>query len=132
MKRLPEKTAAVLLSILLVAISLATVDAQAQVDSKYTSRKDYQAFEADKGLGSVDVAAFPDQIQKAYGIYSVRCSKCHPLARSINSNKEASAWMFYVKRMSRKPESGISPGDAKAIYKFLKYYQIVKDRQAKP
>jgi hypothetical protein len=84
-------------------------------------------FAADKGPETVDVAAFPDDIKDAYKTFSTKCSKCHTLARPINTDMTADSWKMYVKRMSNKPDSAISPDQGKTIYKFLKFYQGEKD-----
>lgn len=84
-------------------------------------------FAADKGPDKLDPAAFPAPIQEAYTMFAAKCSKCHTLARPINTDMTADAWKMYVKRMSNKPDSGISPDQAKTIYKFLKFYQGERD-----
>lgn len=87
-----------------------------------------RVFQADKGPGYVDVSSFPVPIQERYGLFSRKCSKCHTLARPINTNFSNAKWKRYVKRMSNKPDSGISPTTGKKIYQFLKYYQASKNR----
>ncbi|MEE9385159.1 MAG: hypothetical protein V3V08_17275 [Nannocystaceae bacterium] len=82
----------------------------------------------DTGPSSVDVSSFPPPVQAAYAIFSQRCSRCHTLARPINTDLSPSAWKGYVKKMMNKPGSGISPEQGKVIYKFLKYYQAHKDK----
>lgn len=86
-----------------------------------------KVFAADKGPATVDVSTFPKEMQENYKIFAARCSKCHTLARPINTDMTASGWKMYVKRMMNKPDSGISPANAKRIYKFLKFYQKKKD-----
>jgi len=86
---------------------------------------------ADNGPAKLDVRAYPKPIQDAYGVYESRCSRCHTLARSLNTDLTASGWKSYVKKMMGKPGSGISPKQGKAIYRFLKFYQKVKDGTAK-
>ena len=90
-----------------------------------------KVFAADKGPENVDVAAYPDEVKEAYKVFSTKCSKCHTLARPINSDMSADSWKMYVKRMSNKPDSAISPDQAKTIYKFLKFYQGEKDAKKK-
>ena len=88
-------------------------------------------FAADSGASSVEVGAYPAEVQQAYRVFASRCSKCHSLARPINTDMTAGGWKLYVKRMMNKPDSGISPAQGKKIYSFLKYYQGVKDVRAK-
>lgn len=83
---------------------------------------DFKADPRDGGPGTVDVSSFPDPIKKDYEMYSVKCSKCHPLARSINARFGAHEWKRYMKRMIRRPNSGINEEQAANIYEFLKYY----------
>lgn len=91
-----------------------------------------KVFAADKGPQTVDVSAYPDEIKDAYKMFSTKCSKCHTLARPINSDMTADSWKMYVKRMSNKPDSAISPDQGKTIYKFIKFYQAEKDAKKKP
>ncbi len=81
-----------------------------------------KTFEADKGANTIDVSAFPEEMQKYYKIFAKRCSKCHTLARPINTDFPLDKWERYVKRMMRKPGSGITKTSGKKIYLFLKYY----------
>ncbi len=76
----------------------------------------------DFGPGSVDVSAYPAPQQKNYEMYSTKCCKCHPLARSVNARFNAQEWKRYMKRMIRRPNSGINEEQAAQIYDFLKFY----------
>lgn len=78
--------------------------------------------EMEKGPKTIDVSKYPKEMQENYKVFSKTCSKCHSLARPINSSFALpEEWERYIKRMKRKPASGISSGDAKAIYEFLVY-----------
>lgn len=102
-------------------------------------------FANDLGAEEVDVSDYPEALQKTYRTTLRRCTKCHAKARILNSpfvelGKEELAalkkerpevfdddvfiakeglWKRYVKRMMRKPGSGIKKKDAKKIYQFL-------------
>ncbi|HEY6002802.1 MAG TPA: hypothetical protein VIV57_07990 [Anaeromyxobacter sp.] len=76
----------------------------------------------DFGPGSIDVSRYPAEQKKNYEMYSVKCQKCHPLARSVNARFTAQEWKKYMKRMIRRPNSGINEEQAASIYEFLKYY----------
>jgi hypothetical protein len=76
----------------------------------------------DFGPGSIDVSRYPAEQRKNYEMYSVKCQKCHPLARSVNARFTAQEWKKYMKRMIRRPNSGINEEQAATIYEFLKYY----------
>ncbi|HSN92119.1 MAG TPA: hypothetical protein VLS93_12890 [Anaeromyxobacteraceae bacterium] len=75
----------------------------------------------DAGPNRLDVSGYPPEQQKNYDVYSVKCAKCHPLARSINARFTAIEWKRYMKRMIRRPNSGINEEQAAAIYDFLKF-----------
>ena len=81
-----------------------------------------EVFDADFGPATLDVSEYSTEMQELYPLYARKCSKCHTLARSINSEYRGDDWNRYVARMSRKPNSGISPGTGDRILSFLKYH----------
>ncbi len=83
---------------------------------------DYKPDARDTGPGHIDVSRYPSEQQKNYEVFSAKCSKCHPLARPVNSRFNATEWKRYMKRMIRRPNSGINEEQAALIYEFLKYY----------
>ncbi len=83
---------------------------------------DYKVDPRDNGAGAIDVSRYPPEMQKAYAMYSVKCAKCHPLARSVNARFSGQDWKRYMKKMIRRPNSGINEEQAANIYEFLKYY----------
>lgn len=65
-----------------------------------------------------------------YAIFSIRCSKCHSLARPLNSGiTDDRHWDQYVARMRRQPGSGINDADAAAILRFLHAYSATERQQ---
>lgn len=77
----------------------------------------------------VDVSKYPADIQSAYRVFAVRCSRCHTLSRPLNARiTDPDHWVRYVTRMRRNPSSGINPKDADIILSFLLYY--TKELQA--
>lgn len=76
----------------------------------------------DSGPGTIDVSAYPEGQKRNYDTFSAKCSKCHPLARPINSRFTAAEWKRYIKRMIRRPNSGINEEQAAHVYEFLTYY----------
>ena len=76
----------------------------------------------DGGPGTLDVSGYPEKQKKEYAIFSTKCAKCHPLARPINSRFTAEEWKRYMKRMIRRPNSGINEEQAANIYEFLKFH----------
>lgn len=89
------------------------------------------ALPQDKGPSKVDVSSYPAEMQKDYKVFESKCTKCHTLARPINTTMTQPEWARYVKRMMHKPNSGISDSQGKAIYDFLAYdQQTRKDKNA--
>jgi hypothetical protein len=71
----------------------------------------------------VDVSGYPKDVQDAYRVFAVRCSRCHTLARPLNARiRDPEHWVRYVTRMRRNPSSGINAKDAQIILRFLLYY----------
>jgi hypothetical protein len=86
----------------------------------------------DKGPDKIDVSAYPPEMQKAYKVFSSKCSKCHTIARPINTVMTRAEWERYVKRMMHKPNSGISDNQGKEIFEFLVFDQTNrKDKNPK-
>jgi hypothetical protein len=86
----------------------------------------------DKGPDKIDVSGYPAPTQAAYKVFSGKCSKCHTIARPINTMMKRDEWERYVKRMMHKPNSGISDNQGKEIFEFLIYDQTNrKDKDPK-
>ncbi|MFI5362783.1 MAG: hypothetical protein ACHQ49_12495 [Elusimicrobiota bacterium] len=101
--------------------------AQAQDDA--TSDKSDKVFEADKGTDTINVSAYPKEQQENYKIFTEKCSKCHTLARPINSNYALpEEWTAYVDKMRHKKRSGIDDDAQKAITSFLIYDSSVRKK----
>ena len=80
----------------------------------------------------IDVAELPESVRGDYELFAVRCSKCHSLARPLESGITDDAfWKEYVERMRRQPSSGISPADEVRILRFLHYYSAEKRRSGR-
>ena len=77
----------------------------------------------DKGPDKIDVSGYPAEMQSAYKLFSTKCSKCHTIARPINTMMKRDEWERYVKRMMHKPNSGISDNQGRQIFDFLIYDQ---------
>lgn len=80
----------------------------------------------DKGPNSINISSYPAEQQKAYKVFTEKCSKCHTIARPINTTMTKEQWEMYVKRMMHKPNSGISSSQGKEIFEFLAYDQQVR------
>src|SRR5674476_1437205 len=77
----------------------------------------------DKGPDKIDISTYPAEIQKDYKLFSSKCSKCHTIARPLNTMMSRDEWERYVKRMMHKPNSGISDSQGKDIFAFLMHDQ---------
>ena len=83
----------------------------------------------EQGPATIDVSKYPPGIQENYEVFSAKCSQCHKLSRPINSNYALPAeWERYIKRMMRKPGSGINKDEAKKIFDFLVYDSVVRKK----
>lgn len=97
-------------------------------------QKKKKVFPADKGPKKIEasiLSTYPAEMQTAYKLFAKKCSKCHTIARPINTNMKLEDWERYTKRMMRKPNSNISKEERETIYKFLEYDQINrKDKES--
>jgi hypothetical protein len=65
-----------------------------------------------------------------FDTFALRCSKCHSLARPLNSGiDDDEYWKIYVAKMRRQPGSGISLNDAEATLRFLHFYAAEQRRK---
>ncbi len=86
----------------------------------------------DKGPDKIDVSAYPAAQQANYKLFAGKCSKCHTIARPLNTMMTKAEWERYVKRMMHKPNSGISDTQGKQIFEFVVYDQTErKDKNPK-
>ena len=78
----------------------------------------------------LEPATLPAELRADYAVFAQRCSKCHSLARPLNSGiSDENYWSLYVARMRRQPGSGISQEDAAPILRFLHYYSLEQLRK---
>ena len=92
------------------------------------SRSAPRTFASDKGPNFIDVSNYPAKMQEYYQIFAQKCSRCHTLARPINSNFIGDDWPKYVRRMMRKPGSGLTPKTAEQVTEFLIYDAQVRKK----
>jgi hypothetical protein len=82
---------------------------------------------ASAGRDGLGEAQLPSDLRADYAVFAHRCSKCHLLARALNSGIDReSQWETYVVRMRRQPGSGIAPGDVQPILRFLFAYTVAQ------
>ena len=62
-----------------------------------------KTYPADKGLNYIDVSEYPQEMQELYALFTRKCSKCHTVARPINSVFTPEEWRKYVRKMMRSP-----------------------------
>ena len=78
----------------------------------------------------LEPSTLPVELRADYAVFAQRCSKCHSLARPLNSGiSDENYWSLYVARMRRQPGSGISQEDAGPILRFLHYYSLEQLRK---
>ena len=77
------------------------------------------------GSSSESEVASTPAARADYDVFALRCSKCHSLARPLNSGIDDDGyWRAYVAKMRRQPGSGISAEDSVAILRFLHAYSV--------
>jgi hypothetical protein len=89
----------------------------------------HKTFPADTGPNFIDVSSYPVEMQQHYKLFESKCSRCHTLARPINSKLVGEEWRKYVHKMMRKPGSGLIPKTANKIVAFLIYDSQVRKKQ---
>jgi hypothetical protein len=87
-------------------------------------------FPQDQGPNKIDVNAYPAQQQAGYKLFASKCSKCHTLARPINTSMTRDQWDRSVKRMMHMPNSGISASQGEQTVNFLAYDQSERKDKA--
>ena len=90
-----------------------------------------KTYPADKGPNFIDVTSYPAKMQEAYNLFTNKCSRCHTVARPINSTFTSEEWRKYVYKMMRKPGSGLKPKTAEKIIEFLIYDAQHRERNTK-
>ena len=88
-----------------------------------------KTYPADKGPGYIDVSEYPQEMQTLYELFTKKCSKCHTIRRPINSVFAPEEWGKYVRKMMRKPGSGLTLKTAEQIIKFLVYDAKHRERK---
>ena len=103
--------------------------ARAEDELDAATKARIEAFE--KGPATIDISKYPAALKDNYELFSQKCTQCHKLSRPINSDYALpDEWSRYVKRMMRKPGSGISTTEAKQIFEFLVYDSSVRKKAA--
>lgn len=80
----------------------------------------------------LDPSTVPSEVRADYAVFAQRCSKCHSLARPLESGiTNDDYWALYVAKMRRMPSSGIGSEDETAILRFLKWYSAEQRKKKK-
>ncbi len=104
-----------------------TNEARAEDELDAATKARIEKFE--KGATTIDISKYPQGIKDNYEVFSQKCTQCHKLSRPINCDYVMpDEWSRYVKRMMRKPGSGISTSEAKSIYEFLVFDSSVRKK----
>jgi hypothetical protein len=70
----------------------------------------------------LDPKSMPEEVRADYALFALRCSKCHSLARPLQSGiTDDNYWAEYVERMRRQPGSDITLEETVPILRFLHY-----------
>lgn len=118
------------IAVLGLAIAAATALVARAADEPLDAETKARIERFEKGPATIDISKYPDGIKENYEVFSTKCSQCHKLSRPINSDYAVPEdWSRYIKRMMRKPGSGISTGDGKKIFDFLAYDSSVRKKK---
>lgn len=96
--------------------------AEEQMTVEQEKEKAQNPYANDFGPDKIDVSNYPPEHQENYKLFVERCSRCHTIARPINSQfSQSDEWERYVKRMMRKPGCEMPTDEAKKVWQFLVY-----------
>jgi len=97
-----------------LAVSLRAAQSQLPASQRFAA--------ADKGPSTIDVSAYPPDMQAAYQLFVKKCGTCHTIARPINSEYVLEGeWEADVHDMATRAGRMMTADDAKQIYDFLVY-----------
>ncbi len=83
-----------------------------------------------ESITPLNEATMTPELRADYDVFAQKCSKCHSLAKPLNSHvDDDGVWIRYVAKMRRQPASGISQRDGEAILRFL--HALVEQERAK-
>lgn len=89
-----------------------------------------KTYPADKGPNYIDISEYPQKMQELYELFTRKCSRCHTVARPINSTFTPEEWRKYVHKMRQKPGSGLTFKTAEQIIEFLIYDAQHREKSA--
>ena len=105
-----------------LAASVALLAVAGRASAQLSPADEERLKKLDAGPKTIDVSKYPADQQKAYKLFSEKCSSCHGIARGVNTDMVLPGeWERYVKRMMFKPNSGITSEEGKTLFRFLVY-----------
>ena len=111
-----------LLVVAIAATLAGAVEAQQVAQQGKGFTKDPRILAYDKGPVKINVSKYPSEMKSAYKVFDKQCSKCHTIARAINSDFVLDEeWQHYIRQMMDRAGSLISAEDAKTIFAFVTY-----------
>jgi hypothetical protein len=109
--------------LVMMTVAIAGVSAQQKT-------VDPRILEYDKGPDTIDVSAYPEEMQQRYTVFDRKCQNCHTLARAINSDFVLEdEWERYVKRMMRRAGNFISKKNGRDIFDFVVYDSKIRKKE---
>ena len=115
-----------MMRILGLAIGVFLTSAAFAAPERFTAKQREAQFPFDLGVDHVDVSGYPKEQQENYKVFTAVCSRCHTLARPINSPlAERADWRRYVQRMhvrsKDQSDKTFTKEQSKSIVEFLTY-----------
>lgn len=84
----------------------------------------------DKGPDKIDVSKYSADMKAKYKAFTEVCSRCHTLARAINSDFVLEDdWERYIKKMMRRGKGLISPEQGLQVFEFAVYDSKIRKKE---
>jgi cytochrome c5 len=121
---------------LAIGVVLASAASAAPEAGRYTPKQLEAQFYFDLGSDQIDVSGYPKPQQENYKVFSAVCSRCHTLARPINSPLATRAdWRRFIERMHVRSkittDKTFTKEEAKTVVEFLAYDSNIRKVQHK-
>jgi hypothetical protein len=109
-----------------LAIGVLLASTAASAAGQFTDKQLAAQFYFDLGSDSIDVSGYPKAQQENYAVFTQVCSRCHTLARPINSPLTTREdWRRFIKRMHVRSkittDKTFTKEQAKSVIDFLAY-----------
>lgn len=111
---------------------LAALLASPAPGAELTAQEREARYYYDLGPETIDVSGYPQKQQEAYGLFELRCGKCHTLARAVSSPLvKREDWRRFLKRMHLRSSGALPARELRAILDFLEYDSSVRKVKGK-